>query len=115
VIGPWADYPDQRSPNVATISPDGSDLHLLTALLGWRSGRGSRFLLSDGRWIVFRVENWTVDSFRLFKMRPDGSGRTLIARLPFAPRGSDWGSVPTRQVELRIAAGKGIVSSARDG
>jgi len=31
-------------------------------------------------------------TFRLLKMRPDGTHRTLIATLPFAPRNMDWGS-----------------------
>jgi len=50
--------------------------------------------INTGDRIVFRVEDLSSDSFRLFKMRPDGSDRTLIARLPFAPRGNDWGSRP---------------------
>jgi Tol biopolymer transport system component len=94
VIGPWADYPDHQSPNVATIAPDGSYLRMLTNYTGGEVGAFAGSYSPDGRWIVFRVENLSRDSFRLFKMRPDGSDRTLIASLPFAPRGSDWGSRP---------------------
>jgi Tol biopolymer transport system component len=94
VISPDADYPEGRSPNVATIRPDGSDLQMLTGYTGGTVGAFAGSYSPDGRWIVFRLENVSHDSFRLFKMRPDGSDRTLIARLPFAPRGSDWGTQP---------------------
>ena len=94
VIGIWADYPDHLSPNVATIRPDGSDLQMLTDYTGGEVGAFAGSYSPDGRWIVFRVEDLSDGSFRLFKMRPDGSDRTLIARLPFAPRGNDWGSRP---------------------
>ena len=46
----------------------------------------------DGRWIVLRVENLDRPTFSLLKMHPDGSHRTLIATLPFAPRNMDRGS-----------------------
>jgi Tol biopolymer transport system component len=94
VITTDADYPDGRSPNVATIRPDGSDLRMLTSYSGGAVGAFAGSYSPNGRWIVFRVENLALESFRLFKMRPDGSNRTLIARLPFAPRGSDWGPHP---------------------
>ena len=93
-IDAWADYPDHLSPNVATIGPDGSDLQMLTDYTGGEVGAFAGSYSPDGRWIVFRVEDLSDGSFRLFKMRPDGSDRTLIARLPFAPRGNDWGSRP---------------------
>lgn len=92
VITTNADYPNGRSPNVATIQPDGSGLRMLTNYTGGEQGAFAGSYSPDGRWIVFRVENLERESFRLYKMRPDGSDRTLIARLPFAPRGSDWGS-----------------------
>lgn len=65
---------------------------MLTNYSGGEQGAFAGSYSPDGRWIVFRVENLERESFRLYKMRPDGSDRTLIARLPFAPRGSDWGS-----------------------
>ena len=94
VITTNADYPDGRSPNVATVAADGSGLRMLTTIDRADSGAFAGSYSPDGRWIVFRVENLRHDVFRLFKMRPDGSDRTLIARLPFAPRAIDWGSQP---------------------
>jgi len=91
-----ADYPGGKSPNVATLRSDGSGLRLLTHFKGGRQGAFAGSYSPDGRWIVFRVENLDKDSFRLLKMHPDGSHRTLIAKLPWAPRGIDWGPRPTR-------------------
>lgn len=95
VITTAADYPDGRSPNVATIRPDGSHLTMLTHYTGGQRGAFAGSYSPNGRWIVFRVENLERESFRLLKMHPDGSDRTLIAKLPFAPRGVDWGSRPS--------------------
>jgi Tol biopolymer transport system component len=89
-----ADYPHGRSPNIATIRPNGSHLRRLTSYKGGKRGAFVGSYSPDGLWIVFRVENLERDSFRLFRMQPDGSGRELIARLPFAPRHIDWGSRP---------------------
>lgn len=94
VITTDADYPGGRSPNVATVNPDGSDLRMLTHYSGGDKGAFAGSYSPNGRWIVFRVEDLERESFRLFKMHPDGSDRTLIARLPFAPRGIDWGPQP---------------------
>lgn len=80
-----ADYPQGRSPNVATVRADGSGLRMLTHLSGGERGAFAGSYSPNGRWIVFRVENLERESFRLLKMRPDGSDKTLIARLPFAP------------------------------
>ncbi|MGZ8582561.1 MAG: hypothetical protein ACXWXN_04785 [Actinomycetota bacterium] len=45
----------------------------------------------------FEIESPTMfrdrERFRIFKMRPDGSDRTLIAALPASPRFLDWGSL----------------------
>ena len=90
-----ADYPQGRSPNVATIRPDGSHLRMLTNFRGGRLGAFVGSYSPNGRWIVFRVENVERERFWLYKMRPDGSNRRLIARLPFAPRHMDWGPLPT--------------------
>ena len=95
VITTNADYPNGRSPNVATVAADGSGLRLLTTIDQAESGAFAGSYSPNGRWIVFRVENLVTERFRLFKMRPDGSNRTLIADLPFAPRHIDWGSPPS--------------------
>ncbi len=92
VITRDADYPQGRSPNVATIRPDGSRLRMLTTYEGGKRGAFAGSYSPNGRWIVFRVENLDRQTFRLLKIRPDGSHRTLIATLPFAPRNIDWGS-----------------------
>jgi Tol biopolymer transport system component len=94
VITTDADYPGGRSPNVATVRPDGSHLRMLTSYSGGTQGAFAGSYSPNGRWIVFRVENLEREQFRLFKFHPDGSHRELIARLPFAPRGSDWGPDP---------------------
>jgi Tol biopolymer transport system component len=86
-----ADYPNHKSPNVATIKPDGSHLHLLTHYSGGDMGAFAGSYSPNGRWIVFRVENLERESFRLFKMHPDGSHRQLIRAMPFSPRQNDWG------------------------
>jgi Tol biopolymer transport system component len=91
VITTNADYPGGRSPNVATIRPDGSHLRMLTSYTGGKRGAFAGSYSPDGNWIVFRVENLDHERFALFKIRPDGSDRTLIARMPFAPRHIDWG------------------------
>jgi Tol biopolymer transport system component len=92
VITRDADYPHGRSPNVATIRPDGSQLRMLTTYEDGKRGAFAGSYSPDGRWIVLRVENLERQTFRLLKIRPDGSERILIATLPFAPRNIDWGS-----------------------
>jgi Tol biopolymer transport system component len=94
VITTDADYPARRSPNVATIAATGSDPQMLTTIDRPDVGAFAGSYSPDGRWIVFRIENLRSETFRLLKMRPDGTDRTLIAKLPFAPRGMDWGSRP---------------------
>jgi hypothetical protein len=42
---------------------------------------------------VIRVENLGRERFRVIKMRPDGSQRTLVTELSFSPRFLDWGSL----------------------
>ena len=89
-----ADYPRGRSPNVATVRPDGSDVRLLTHFDRPDAGAFTGSFSPNGRWIVFRVEHLDTETFRLVKMRPDGTHKTVIATLPFAPRHIDWGSRP---------------------
>ncbi|CAN5659264.1 hypothetical protein BH18ACT15_BH18ACT15_12190 [soil metagenome] len=91
---PWADYPDDRSPHVATIRPDGSNMRLLSRAKGPGIGAFTGSYSPDNRWIVFRHENLNTERFGLYKIRPDGSDRTLIALMPFAPRFIDWGPQP---------------------
>jgi len=93
-LTPNADFPDHLSPNVATINPDGSDLRYLTH---YNAGGAAGFTGSyspDGQWIVFRHQTKSTSTFGLFKIRPDGTQRALIAELPFAPRFIDWGTHP---------------------
>jgi Tol biopolymer transport system component len=89
-----ADYPAGRSPNVATVRPNGSQLRMLTHYQGGRFGAFAGSYSPDGRWVVLRVENRATRSSRLYKVRPDGSRHVLLARLPFAPRHIDWGPRP---------------------
>jgi Tol biopolymer transport system component len=100
VITTNADYPEGRPPNVATIRPDGSHLRMLTNYTGGEQGAFAGSYSPDGRWIVVRVENLDSESFGLYKMRPDGSDRRLIASMPFAARASDWGPLPEDQGHL---------------
>ena len=86
-------YDYSRNPNVFAIDPDGSDPAMLTSV----TGRLQAFVGTyspNGRKIVIRVENLDRERFRIFKMRLDGSDRTLIATLPASPRFLDW--VPSR-------------------
>jgi Tol biopolymer transport system component len=76
--------------NVYTIAPDGSDRTQLTHVApGVAAIAGS--YSPDGRWIAFRLENPSVGLYRLEKMRPDGSDRSVVTRAPTGPRLIDWG------------------------
>ena len=94
VLTAHADHSFGKSPNVATIRSDGSDLRMLTHHTGANSGALAGSYSPDGRRIVFRTGNLKRPSSRLYKVRPDGTHRKLIRRLPFAPRFSDWGPRP---------------------
>jgi Tol biopolymer transport system component len=73
VLATNADYPNNQSPNVATIRPDGSRLRLLTHFNdGQRGGAGS--YSPDGRWIVTRVQNRETQRFALVKIHPTAAG-----------------------------------------
>ncbi len=89
VITPHADFPDRLSPNVATISADGSDLRMLTRYTEGAVGAFAGSYSPDGHWIVFRLQSRR--QFGLWVMSPNGGNRRLIATFPFAPRFIDWG------------------------
>jgi Tol biopolymer transport system component len=76
------------------VRPDGSDLRFLTHYRGGARGAFAGSYSPDGRWIVFRVEDLQQDRYALYKIHPDGTGKTLVATLPFRPRGTDWGATP---------------------
>ena len=90
-----ADSPGGLFPNVATIRPDGTDMQMLTHVhrAGVRALAGS--YSPNGRWIAFKIVNDNTGTYKLMKMHPDGSDRTLIASLPFSPPFQiDWGPQP---------------------
>ena len=87
-----ADYPNGRSPNVATVRADGSHLTRLTHIKGGVRGALAGSYSPNGRWIAFRIENQDKGLYTLFKIHPNGTCKTIIAHLPFAPRHIDWGS-----------------------
>ena len=91
----YGDAPDGHSQNVATIRPDGTHMRILTHIQTSGVGALAGSYSPDGRWIAFRIQNENTGTYRLMKMRPDGSDRTLIASLPAAPRGIDWGPQPS--------------------
>jgi Tol biopolymer transport system component len=91
-LTPNADFPDHHSPNVATINPNGSDLRYLTHYTAGGAAAFTGSYSPDGQWIVFRHQTKSTSTFGLFKIRPDGTQRALIAELPFAPRFIDWGT-----------------------
>ena len=93
-LTPHADFPGHLSPNVATINPDGSGLRYLTR---YNAGGAAAFTGSyspDGQWIVFRLQSKSTATFGLFKMRPDGTQRALIAELPFRAAVHRLGDTP---------------------
>jgi Tol biopolymer transport system component len=94
VITTYADFPNGQNAQVATVKPDGSDLQMLTSTSG-HVGAFAGSYSPDGRWIVFRIGNDHRGLYRLMKMRPDGSDRTLIAKFTFFPPiFIDWGAQP---------------------
>lgn len=79
-----------RSPNVATVRPDGTHLKFLTHFRGGRWGAFVGSWSPNGKWLVYRVENLESERYVLMLCDPDGSHRTRIASMPYRPRGTDW-------------------------
>ena len=73
-----------------SMNLSGGDRHQITT--GTGSGVTNPEVSPDGQWIVYRLQSKSTTTFGLFKIRPDGTQRTLIAQLPFAPRFIDWGT-----------------------
>jgi Tol biopolymer transport system component len=92
LITPYGDYPDNQSPNVATMRPTGSYLRILTRFTTGQRGAFAGSYSPNGRWIVFREENLVKGTYKLLRMHRDGTHRRLI-RGPsgFSFRGIDWG------------------------
>jgi len=90
----YGDAPGSHHANVATIRPDGTHMRKLTHIKRAGVGALSGSYSPDGRWIVFKIENGNTGTYKLMKMRPDGSDRTMIASFPASPRGIDWGQQP---------------------
>jgi Tol biopolymer transport system component len=86
------------------IESDGSDLDLLTNFHRGTLGAFAGSYSPDGSRIVYRLQDPDNETFRLFKMHPDGSDRTLITRLPFSPRFIDWGSQRRRSAAKRLSS-----------
>jgi len=93
VVTLWADFPNGKLPTIATVEPDASNLTRLTTPHGGQATFAGSFS-PDGRWIVFRYQDDN-GTYRLMRMRPDGSDRSVIATFPFSPRFIDWGSKPS--------------------
>jgi Tol biopolymer transport system component len=92
LITPYGDYPDNQSPNVATMRPNGSYLRILTRFTKGQRGAFGGSYSPNGRWIVFREENLVKGTFKLLRMHRDGTHRRLIKASQFSFRSIDWGS-----------------------
>ena len=87
------DEPQTRPTNVATIRPDGTGLRFLTHFQGINVYVSSGSYSPNGRWILFKTQRG--DNYALWKIHPDGTRTTLIARFNFNPGTRDWGPRPT--------------------
>ena len=78
------------SSNVMTIAPSGRQLRAVTRYSGGETRALVGSYSPDGRWIVYREESPT--GARMMKIRPDGSGATVVLQVPdLVPRFIDWG------------------------
>ena len=87
-----ADEPQTLPTNLATIRPDGTGLRFLTHYKGINVYVSSGSYSPDGRWILFKTIR--DDKYKLWKIHPNGTHKTLIARFKFNPSGRDWGPRP---------------------
>jgi Tol biopolymer transport system component len=79
--------------NVYTIAPDGSDLVQVTHVAAPVEAIAGSYS-PDGRWIAFRWGNQSIGVYRLMKMHPNGSARSLITTAPIGETFIDWGPRP---------------------
>src|SRR3989441_5420932 len=87
-------HPPGVSANIATIRPDRTHLRLITHYDGGDVQALVGSYSTDGRWIVFRLEDHGLSG--LYKIRPDGSQMRVILPLSnFKPRFIDWGAKPS--------------------
>jgi Tol biopolymer transport system component len=87
-----ADEPQTLPTNLATIRPDGTGLRFLTHYKGINIYVSSGSYSPDGRWILFKTAR--DDKYKLWKIHPNGTHKTLIARFKFNPSTRDWGPQP---------------------
>jgi Tol biopolymer transport system component len=94
LVGTNANFFDPTdSANIATIRPDGSDLHYLIHSGDPAVNAFAGSYSPDGKYIVFRLEDH--GSFALMQMRSDGSHlKQIIGFSSFRPRFIDWGARP---------------------
>lgn len=79
-----------ESANIATVRPDGSDLHYLTHYQDPAVNAYVGSYSPDSKYIVFRLEGH--GSYALMKMRTDGSHlQQILGFSSFRPRYIDWG------------------------
>jgi Tol biopolymer transport system component len=91
LVGTNANFFDPAdSANIATIRPDGTDLHYLIHSHDPAVNAFAGSYSPDGKYIVFRLEDH--GSFALMKMRSDGSHlKQILGFSSFRPRSIDWG------------------------
>lgn len=86
----YTNEPPGVTSRVATVLPDGSHLRELTHKTRTDFGNVAGSYSPDGRWILYRLDNFITDRYILYKMRPDGSHKTRIVRMTLKQRGQDW-------------------------
>ncbi len=96
--------PQTRPTNLATIRSDRTGLRFVTHFQGIGVYVSNGSYSPDGRWILFKTtrhkagtpgDTTSGDKYALWKIHPDGTGKTLIARFKFNPGTRDWGPRPT--------------------